>query len=157
MVGRIVGVTTETAHIVAATDFAVAGVVGHASRVRLVDTGLMRWLRRWRSDIGLRLFWIRSMIAYRRPAASMWRFATAPISTIPTIDEILPKVCAEMETTYEQGAAILDLSARRLFGISGEEWMRRYDAGGFADADHMKVVSMEMLIPFARPSVSGRL
>jgi hypothetical protein len=71
-----------------------------------------------------------------------------------SFDEMLPDVMAGMETTYEQGAAVLDLSARRLFGISGVEWLRRYDAGELDDADHLKLVSVEMLIPFARSAPS---
>lgn len=60
-----------------------------------------------------------------------------------------------IEATREQGEALFDRRARRLFGISGEEWLRRYDAGELADADHSRVVTMEMLIPFARPGYSG--
>jgi len=54
------------------------------------------------------------------------------------------------EISYEEGAAVFDKTARRLFGISGVEWLKRYDEDGWRDADHTKVVSMEMLIPFVR-------
>lgn len=55
------------------------------------------------------------------------------------------------EASREEGRILFDKNARRIFGISGVEWLRRYDAGELADADHTKVVSVAMLIPFARP------
>jgi hypothetical protein len=54
------------------------------------------------------------------------------------------------EVSYEEGGVLFDKRARRLFGISGAEWLRRYDAGELDNADHSKVVTMEMLIPFVR-------
>lgn len=109
-------------------------------------------LRRIRYSFALRWFWIRGGRTYGRwSPATMWRFATAPIRTIPTLDEILPKVCAEIEATPEQGAAIFDLSARRLFGISGPEWLERYSLGEYRGSDDPRVASLMMLIPFVQP------
>lgn len=59
--------------------------------------------------------------------------------------------------TPEEGRAFFDEHARKLTGMSGEEWLRRYNAGEFDaihdDPDHPEVVQLELLIPFARPDV----
>ena len=54
------------------------------------------------------------------------------------------------EATREEGIALFDKRARKLFGISGEEWLRRWDAGDYRDSDDSNVVTLAMLIPFAR-------
>lgn len=108
-----------------------------------------------RTDLANRLFWVRSMIAYRRPWKTVWRFATAPAATIPTFDEILPKALAAEEATAEQGHAILELSARRLLGISADEFLRQWDAGILDYDSGPNVSSVAMLIPFARSGYSG--
>jgi hypothetical protein len=46
VVGREVGVTSEAANVVLAPLIAVTGVVGHASTIRLVDTGDVTTFRR---------------------------------------------------------------------------------------------------------------
>ena len=60
------------------------------------------------------------------------------------------------EPTYEEGMDILDREARRLIGVSGEEFLRRYDAGdyGIVEEDQFgrALLHLEFLIPFARPS-----
>lgn len=47
-----------------------------------------------------------------------------------------------------------DAQARRLMGMSGEEFIRRWDAGEFAaiadDAEHPEIMRLAMLIPFGR-------
>jgi hypothetical protein len=61
------------------------------------------------------------------------------------------------ELSREEGRALLDRAARDLLGISGEEFLRRWDAGGYeADRDRCEpdVTELAMLIPFAR-EVSG--
>ena len=56
--------------------------------------------------------------------------------------------------TDEESRALFDQEARRVMGISGEEFLRRYDAGEFDavvdDPDHREVLHLAMLIPFAR-------
>ena len=62
--------------------------------------------------------------------------------------------------TREEGIQLFDLHAKRRYGISGEEWLKNYDAGEYNDAlsfanevslnDHCKAVDMHMLIPFVR-------
>ena len=54
------------------------------------------------------------------------------------------------ELTREQGRALLDKAARRYLGMSGEEFIRRWEAGEFADDDRYQVVHLAMLLPFAQ-------
>ena len=68
------------------------------------------------------------------------------------------------EPTYEEGMAMLDAEARRGLGISGEEFLRRFDAGEYAGIEEDEVgravVNLIFTIPFARPSYwseDGRL
>lgn len=60
--------------------------------------------------------------------------------------EIIPGV---VELTREEGRALFDRHARELLGISGEEFLRRYDAGEFDECAE-EVVELRMLIPFFR-------
>ena len=54
----------------------------------------------------------------------------------------------------EEAHAIFDAEARRLMGMTGEEFPRRYDAGDFADihadGENVRFTSLEMLITFGR-------
>ena len=64
------------------------------------------------------------------------------------------------EATREEGRALLDGEARRLLGISGEEFLRRYDAGAYVGIGEdtplgRAVVSLEFTIPFAREGGMG--
>lgn len=56
--------------------------------------------------------------------------------------------------TPEEGRAIFDEQARRLMGMSGEEFLRRWDAGEYRDiADspgNLHIMRLVFLIPFAR-------
>ncbi|MCX6020172.1 MAG: hypothetical protein NTZ05_00275 [Chloroflexi bacterium] len=67
------------------------------------------------------------------------------------------------EFTPAEGIAIFDREARRELNISGEEFLRRWDAGEFkpiidAPEWHSKVMSVAMLLPFVRalPATNGR-
>lgn len=57
------------------------------------------------------------------------------------------------ELNVEEAHALLDAEARHHLGISGEELVRRYDAGE-VDVDdpdrHDALIALEMLLPFAR-------
>ena len=61
---------------------------------------------------------------------------------------------AIQEVTPEEGRAIFDEQARRLMGMSGEEFLRRWDAGEFREItkgpEHGKLIRLVMLIPFGR-------
>jgi hypothetical protein len=54
----------------------------------------------------------------------------------------------------EEGRALFDRQARELMNMSGEEFLRRYDAGEFDDilddSDHPHLMHLAMLIPFGR-------
>ncbi|CAA9559661.1 MAG: hypothetical protein AVDCRST_MAG73-3623 [uncultured Thermomicrobiales bacterium] len=58
--------------------------------------------------------------------------------------------------TEEESRVMFDEAAHATFGISGEEFLRRYDAGAytppeiFEGTNHSKLVEMEMLIPLVR-------
>lgn len=55
------------------------------------------------------------------------------------------------EMTREQGLALLDEQAREYFGISGEEFIRQWEAGALRDEDACpEAVRVAMLIPFVR-------
>lgn len=66
-------------------------------------------------------------------------------------EELLPPIRC---LTPEESRAMFDVQARTLMGMSGEEFLRRYDAGEFDavydDPDHPEVLRLSMLIPFAR-------
>jgi hypothetical protein len=53
------------------------------------------------------------------------------------------------ELTRDEGRALLDRQARRELGISGEEFLRRYKAGEYADIDTPAVARVAMLVHLA--------
>lgn len=59
-----------------------------------------------------------------------------------------------IEVTPEEGRRLFDEAAREWLGISGEEFLRRYDAGEYADLveseDNRRIIDLYLLIPFAR-------
>ena len=56
--------------------------------------------------------------------------------------------------TAEEGEELFDYQAKKLLNISGDEFLRRWDAGAYQDledaAEGRKVRRLAMLIPFAR-------
>jgi hypothetical protein len=66
----------------------------------------------------------------------------------------LPRIQANppmpRKLTAAEGRQLLDEQARKFLGISGEEFLRRYDAGELNDLDRDDVLRVAMLIPFAR-------
>jgi hypothetical protein len=56
--------------------------------------------------------------------------------------------------TPDEGREFFDRQARRLLGISGEDFLRGWDAGEYDaiadDPDHPEVMRLAMLIPFGR-------
>jgi len=56
--------------------------------------------------------------------------------------------------TDEEGRALFDHQARALLGISGEEFIERWDRGEYRDVadgpDHLVPMRLVMLIPFGR-------
>lgn len=54
--------------------------------------------------------------------------------------------------SVSEGIEILDQQARKYLGMSGEEFLRRYEAGELDDDDYdFNVMRVSMLIPFATP------
>lgn len=56
--------------------------------------------------------------------------------------------------TDDEAHAIFDAQARKTMGMSGEEFLRRYDAGEFNgiqdDWENMGLIRLIMLIPWGR-------
>lgn len=54
----------------------------------------------------------------------------------------------------DEARAIVDEQARKVMGMSGEEFLRRYDAGEFNDIpddwEHMDFTALVMLIGYGR-------
>jgi hypothetical protein len=53
----------------------------------------------------------------------------------------------------QEAEGVLDSAARHYLGISGREFIRRYDAGAYGPAEHCddpRVVYLSMLLPFGR-------
>ena len=53
------------------------------------------------------------------------------------------------ELTPEEGKRLFDERARRFLGMSGKEFVRRYNAGEL-DADDDNVLRVALLLPFGR-------
>ena len=55
----------------------------------------------------------------------------------------------------DEGRALFEREARRLLGIDGEEFLRRWDAGDYRDLPESpmarKAMRVAFLIPFVRP------
>ena len=58
--------------------------------------------------------------------------------------------------TVEEGKRLFDYQARKELGISGDEFLRRWDAGMYENLtdspEDWKVRRLVMLLPFARPT-----
>lgn len=55
-----------------------------------------------------------------------------------------------VEATQQEGQEMLDRAAQEVLGISGEEFLARWDAGEYAHSDDPAITRVAMLIPFAR-------
>jgi hypothetical protein len=67
----------------------------------------------------------------------------------------LPKAAADdpqiRELTLEEGKALIDRLARQHLGMSGEAFMRAWEAGELdAQAERPEIVHLAMLLPLAR-------
>lgn len=60
----------------------------------------------------------------------------------------------DMYLSPEEGRRMFDAAARRIAGISGDEFIRRYDAGEEAeipdDAEHRNIIELGLMIRFGR-------
>lgn len=50
----------------------------------------------------------------------------------------------------EQGTVILDKIAEERLGVSGSEFVERWDSGNLAGLDHVAVMEVAALLPLAR-------
>jgi hypothetical protein len=55
-----------------------------------------------------------------------------------------------VELTEVEGATLFDRAARRDLGITGAEFLARWDRGDYAGAEDPAAEGVAMLIPFAR-------
>lgn len=53
------------------------------------------------------------------------------------------------ELTRKESRRLFDRQARRVLGISGEEFVRKWERGEFRDPDRPDVARVVMLLPFA--------
>ncbi len=71
-----------------------------------------------------------------------------PVST--TVDLELPAV---QEIGLEEGRALFDRRARELVGMSGRDFLEKWDSGHYEDCDlddYPGIVKLYMLMPLAR-------
>lgn len=73
------------------------------------------------------------------------------------VDQAPDDVVEDPEVIYlspEEGHEMFDAAARKIMGMSGEEFMRRWDAGEYDEivdtAGHRHIWDLVALIPFAR-------
>lgn len=52
--------------------------------------------------------------------------------------------------TPEQGREVFDRQARQHLGMSGEEFIRAWDAGEFGERDDSDLMGVAMLLPLVR-------
>ena len=55
-----------------------------------------------------------------------------------------------IELTREEGIAMFNRQARERLGMSGEEFLRKWEAGEIEDPDRNDVMMMVMMIPFTK-------
>jgi hypothetical protein len=68
--------------------------------------------------------------------------------TTSTSGDVVPEV---REVSADEGRALFDKTARKLLGISGDEFLARWDRGDYEDEhEQIAVTKVAMLIPFAR-------
>jgi hypothetical protein len=69
-------------------------------------------------------------------------------ATAASLGDVPP---AAPEYTAEEGRKIFDAAARRHLGMSGDEFLRRWDAGEFADdPDRPEVIEVALMVPLVR-------
>ena len=55
-----------------------------------------------------------------------------------------------VEASRSEGRAMLDRAAMEELGLSGDQFLAKWDTGEYEDTDDPKVTRVAMLIPFAR-------
>ncbi len=73
-----------------------------------------------------------------------WLLAVSIMAQTPTKDEIIVK-----ELTLEEGWELLDKQAQKYLGMSGKEFVKKWEAGEFdEDPDQPEIMHLAMLLPF---------
>lgn len=68
----------------------------------------------------------------------------------------MPELQSDEKVQYVSGQEaeeVLDTAAKHYLGITGQEFIKRYEAGYYGPAEHCsdpKVVYLSMLLPFGR-------
>jgi hypothetical protein len=77
-----------------------------------------------------------------------------PHRNLPTKHDELVNLGDDYFLDPEEGRRLFDEAARELVGMSGEEFIRRFDAGEYADMPddlaHRHIIDLALLIPFGR-------
>jgi hypothetical protein len=58
-----------------------------------------------------------------------------------------PKLPEIIGLSDEEARALFDRQARKYLGMSGEEFLRKWDAGEFDDPDQTNIVRVVLMIP----------
>lgn len=75
------------------------------------------------------------------------------MATQPTYDEGEPEdFCGVTykELSREEGRAMFDRNAREWLGMSGDEFIQKWEDGEIEDPDRTDVVMLAIMIPFGR-------
>ena len=79
------------------------------------------------------------------------------VSKAVHVDEEIEENVEDPEIVYlspEEGCEMFDAAARKIIGMSGEEFIRRWEAGEYDEiadkAGHRHIWDLAALIPFAR-------
>lgn len=67
----------------------------------------------------------------------------------PSLDaEFLPPI---REVSPEEGMEMLDRQARKRLGMSGEEFIRKWEANEFEEPDQSDIIFLSFMIPLTKP------
>ena len=55
-----------------------------------------------------------------------------------------------VELSEDEGRALFERQARKYMGMSGDEFLRKWDAGEIEDSDRSEVLTVVFLIPLVR-------
>jgi hypothetical protein len=75
------------------------------------------------------------------------------MATAPQYDEHDPEDfhgVTYQELSREEGRALFEQRAQEWLGMSGEEFIRRWESGGIDDPDRTDVIMLAIMIPLAR-------
>lgn len=94
------------------------------------------------------------MVATETPRRVLGAHRTGPTRVRPPRDTWRYTIPGVRLTTAKEGREIFDYQASKTLGISGEEFLRRWDAGEYRHVEDFdeahKIDRLVMLMPFAR-------